>query len=34
VRAVRADQMLKTLKDARVDHSYDAGMRKLVSVIS
>ena len=32
VLAVRADQMLKTLKHARLDHSYEAELRKLVSV--
>jgi DNA replication protein DnaC len=32
VLAVRADQMLKTLKHARLDHSHDAALRKLVAV--
>lgn len=32
VLAVRTDQMLKTLKHARLDHSYDAELRKLVAV--
>lgn len=31
VLAVRADQMLKTLKHARLDNSYEAELRKLVS---
>ena len=30
--AVRTDQMLKTLKHARLDNSYDAELRKLVAV--
>jgi len=32
VLAVRTDQMLKTLKHARLDHTYDAEFRKLVAV--
>ena len=32
VLAVRTDAMLKTLKQARLDHSYDAELRKLVAV--
>jgi DNA replication protein DnaC len=32
VLAVRADQMLKTLKHARLDHSYEAELRKLIAV--
>lgn len=32
VAAVRADQMLKTLKHARLDNSYDAELRKLIAV--
>ena len=32
VLAVRTDQMLKTLKHARLDHSYDAELRKFVAV--
>ena len=32
VLAVRTDQMLKTPKHARLDHSYDAEFRKLVAV--
>ncbi len=32
VLAVRTDKMLKNLKHARLDHSYDAEMRKLLSV--
>jgi DNA replication protein DnaC len=32
VLAVRADQMLKTLKHARLDHSHEAELRKLVAV--
>src|SRR5262249_28792825 len=32
VLAVRTDQMLKTLKHARLDHSYDTELRKLVAV--
>ena len=32
VLAVRTDAMLKTLKHARLDHSYDAELRKLVAV--
>ncbi len=32
VLAVRADQMLKTLRHARLDNSYDAELRKLVAV--
>ena len=32
VLAVRTDQMLKTLKHARLDHSYEAELRKIVSV--
>jgi DNA replication protein DnaC len=32
VLAVRTDQMLKTLKHARLDHSYEAELRKLVAV--
>ena len=32
VLAVRTDQMLKTLKHARLDHSYDVELRKLVAV--
>jgi DNA replication protein DnaC len=32
VLAVRADQMLKTLKHARLDHTHEAELRKLVSV--
>ena len=30
--AVRADQMLKTLQHARLDHSYEAELRKLITV--
>ena len=32
VLAVRADQMLKTLQHARLDHSYEAELRKLIAV--
>jgi DNA replication protein DnaC len=32
VAAVRADQMLKTLKHARLDNSYEAELRKLIAV--
>ncbi len=32
VLAVRTDQMLKTLKHARLDHSYEAEFRKLLAV--
>ena len=32
VRAVRADQMLKTLQHARLDRTYEAEMRKLLAV--
>lgn len=32
VLAIRADQMLKNLRHARFDHSYEAEMRKLVAV--
>ena len=32
VLAVRTDAMLKTLKHARLDHSYDAELRKLIAV--
>ena len=32
VLALRADKMLKTLKHARLDHSYDTELRKLVAV--
>lgn len=32
VLAVRADQMLKTLKHARLDNSYEAELRKLIAV--
>src|SRR5207245_4062887 len=32
VLAVRADQMLKTLQHARLDHSYEAELRKLITV--
>ena len=32
VLAVRTDQMLKTLKHARLDHSYETELRKIVSV--
>jgi len=32
VLAVRADQMLKTLKHARLDHSHEAELRRLVAV--
>src|SRR4029078_507172 len=32
VLAVRTDQMLKTLKHARLDNSYEAELRKLVAV--
>jgi DNA replication protein DnaC len=32
VLAVRTDQMLKTLRHARLDHSYDVELRKLVAV--
>ena len=30
--AVRADKLLKTLKHARLDHSYEAELRKLIAV--
>src|SRR5262249_50886040 len=32
VLAVRTDQMLKTLKHARLDHSYETELRKLIAV--
>jgi len=32
VLAMRADQMLKTLQHARLDHSYEAELRKLIAV--
>src|SRR4029077_4696532 len=32
VLAVRTEQMLKTLKQARLDHSYEAELRKIISV--
>ena len=32
VLAIRTDQMLKTLKHARLDNSYEAELRKLVAV--
>jgi DNA replication protein DnaC len=32
IAAVRADQMLKTLKHARLDNSYEAELRKLIAV--
>jgi DNA replication protein DnaC len=32
VLAVRTDAMLKTLKHARLDHTYDAELRKLIAV--
>src|SRR5438093_4547409 len=32
VLAVRTDQMLKTLQHARLDHSYEAELRKLIAV--
>src|SRR5260370_1919316 len=32
VLALRTDQMLKTLKHARLDHTYEAELRKIVSV--
>jgi DNA replication protein DnaC len=32
VLAVRTDQMLKTLKHARLDHSYEVELRKLIAV--
>ena len=32
VLAVRADQILKTLQHARLDHSYEAELRKLIAV--
>jgi DNA replication protein DnaC len=32
VLAVRTDQMLKTLRHARLDHSYDLELRKLTAV--
>lgn len=32
VLAVRADKLLKTLKHARLDHSYEAELRKLIAV--
>jgi DNA replication protein DnaC len=32
VLAVRTDQMLKTLKHARLDNSHEAELRKLISV--
>jgi DNA replication protein DnaC len=32
VLAVRADRLLKTLKHARLDHSYEAELRKLLAV--
>jgi DNA replication protein DnaC len=32
VLAIRADKMLKTLKHARLDHSYEAELRKLLAV--
>ncbi len=30
--ALRTEQMLKTLKQARLDHSYEAELRKVISV--
>jgi DNA replication protein DnaC len=32
VAAIRTDRLLKTLKQARVDHSYDAELRRFISV--
>jgi DNA replication protein DnaC len=32
VLALRADQMLKTLQHARLDHSYEAELRKLITI--